>query len=99
MTDISAAAGPARPARMVSILELDPHTKARNAAETRFRWYGIIAIGIALSALVILLVSILSAGLSSYRQTFITIPVALDEAKLDKSGKRDPAELAKVTTI
>jgi phosphate transport system permease protein len=99
MTDIASASGPARAGRMASILELDPRTRARNAAETRFRWYGVIAIAIALTALVILLVSILTAGLSSYRQTFITIPVALDEAKLDKSGKRDPAEMSKVTTV
>jgi phosphate transport system permease protein len=97
MTDASIS--PAVPAGRASLLSLDPRTKRRNAAEARFKLYGIAAIIIAMLALLFLLVSILTAGLSSFRQTFITIPVELTEAKLDKSGTRDPAVMAKVTTV
>ena len=82
-----------------SLLTQDPRTKARNAAERRFRAYGLTAIVVALLALVWLLISIFSAGLPSFRQTFLTFPVTLDEAVLDKSGTRDMAVMSKVTTV
>lgn len=82
-----------------SLLTQDPRTKARNAAERRFRAYGLTAIVVALLALVWLLISIFSAGLPSFRQTFLTFPVTLDEAVLDKSGTRDIAVMSKVTTV
>ncbi|MCB2116226.1 MAG: phosphate ABC transporter permease PstA [Rhodobacteraceae bacterium] len=82
-----------------SLLTLDGRVKRRNAAEARFRAYGLTAIVIALLALVWLLFSILSAGSPAFRQTFITVPVMLDPAVLDKKGARDPADLSKVTTV
>lgn len=82
-----------------SLLTQDPRTKARNAAERRFRSYGLGAIVLALLALLWLLISIFSAGLPSFRQTFLTFPVTLDEAVLDKSGTRDIAVMSKVTTV
>ena len=82
-----------------SLLTVDAHTKKRNAAEKRFKTYGLIAICAGLLALVVLLTSILSDGLSSFRQSFVTIAVELPEAKLDKSGVRDPAVMAKVSTF
>ena len=81
------------------LLMPDARTKARNAAERRFRAYGLTAITLALAALVWLMISIFSAGLPAFKQTFITFPVMLDAAVLDKSGKLDPALMAKVTTI
>ena len=74
-------------------------SQARNNAESRFRAYGLTAIVVALLALVWLLISIFSAGLPAFRQTFIDIPVTVDAAIVDKDGKRDPAALAKVTTV
>lgn len=82
-----------------SLLTQDAGVRRRNAAERRFRAYGLTAIVIALAALAALLVSIFSAGLPAFRQTFITFPVTLEESVLDKSGTRDPAALAKVTTV
>lgn len=82
-----------------SLFAPDSRTRARNAAESRFRAYGLVAITLALAALVWLMISIFSAGLPAFRQTFIQIPVMLDPAVLDKSGHADPAEMAKVTTI
>ena len=82
-----------------SLFAQDPRTKQRNAAEKRFRAYGLSAIVVALLALVWLLISIFGNGLPAFRQTFLTFPVTLDAAILDKAGSRDPAELAKVTTV
>ena len=84
---------------MSSLFTQDPRTAARNAAEKRFRAYGVVAITLALAALVWLLVSIFSQGLPAFRQTFLTFPVALDAAVLDKAGHRQPAEMASVSTI
>ena len=84
---------------MSGLFTQDPLTRARNAAEKRFRSYGLTAIILALLALVWLLISIFGNGLPAFRQTFLTFPVTLDAASFDKSGHRDPAEMASVTTI
>jgi phosphate transport system permease protein len=83
----------------VSLFTQDPRTRARNATESRFRAYGLSAIVIALLALVWLLISIFSNGLPAFKQTFLTFPVTLDAAILDKTGSKDPAVIAKVTTL
>ena len=82
-----------------SLLVQDARTVRRNAAERRFRLYGLMAICLAMAALVWLLLSIFSQGLPAFRQTFLTFPVTLDAAVLDKAGNRNPAEMAEVTTI
>ncbi len=82
-----------------SLFTEDPRTRARNRAETRFRIYGLIATSTAILALVVLLISIMGTGLSAFSQTYLTLSVELPEAKLDKSGSRDPAVMAKVTTL
>lgn len=82
-----------------SLLTADARTLKRNAAEKRFRAYGVTAIAIAMIALVFLLVSIFSNGAGAFWQTYITLNVELPQAKLDKSGNRDPVELAKVSTF
>jgi phosphate transport system permease protein len=82
-----------------SLLEIDARTKKRNAQEARFRAYGFSAIAVAVVALVILLTSVLSSGLSAFQQTYITLELPLPEETLDKSGIRDPDIMAKVTTI
>jgi phosphate transport system permease protein len=66
-----------------SLLQTEPHTKKRNAAEKRFRMYGLSAIGIALIALVILLVSIIGNGASSFRQTYLSFPVTINAAEIE----------------
>ena len=87
------------PAPKASLLAVDTRTKRRNAAEKRFRAYGIVAIATGLVFLVLLLGSIIFKGVGAFQQTFITLDVELLEAKLDKNGNRDPAEMAKVTTF
>lgn len=99
MTDITAFESAPKAAGAKSILASDARTQKRNAAEARFRMMGLIAVIIGVLALVGLLASILSNGLSSFRQTYITLNVELDAAKLDKQGNRDVAEIAKVSTF
>ncbi|MGC4409686.1 phosphate ABC transporter permease PstA [Rhizobium rosettiformans] len=99
MTDITAFEAASKAAETKSILTSDARTRSRNAAEARFRMMGLIAVIIGVLALVGLLASILSNGLSSFRQTYISLDVNLDAAKLDKSGNRDRAEISKVSTF
>ncbi|HEV7437894.1 MAG TPA: phosphate ABC transporter permease PstA [Pseudorhizobium sp.] len=77
----------------------DARTRKRHAAERRFRLMGQLAVAIGVLALLGLLASILSNGLSSFRQTYITLEIYLDPGVLDKQGNRDPADIAKVTTF
>ena len=82
-----------------SLLIVDPHTRKRNAAEARFRAYGLSAIVISMLMLVVLLFTILTGGIGAFRQTYLEIPVTLDAAQLDKTGTRDPEQIKKVLTL
>ncbi|MEH6692902.1 MAG: phosphate ABC transporter permease PstA [Pseudorhizobium pelagicum] len=93
MTDMTAAT----PAKSPSASEA--RTRRRNASERRFRLMGLIAVAIGVLALVGLLVSIFANGASTFRQTYITLDIYLDPARLDKSGARDIEEISKVSTF
>ena len=95
MTDASAPVG----AGKGSLMAPDKRTAKRNAQEARFKVYGLVAVCIALLALVVLLVSIVSNGASAFFQTTIQIELQLDAERLDPEGNRDPAEMARVTTF
>ena len=82
-----------------SLFQPDSRTARRNAAESRFHSFGLLAVLISLAALVLLLASVLASGLGAFRQTYIHIPLTLSEAALDKSGTRDMQALKKVTTV
>ncbi|SLN40191.1 Phosphate transport system permease protein PstA [Falsiruegeria litorea R37] len=94
MTDASLPTGAKR-----SLIQLDARTKSRNAAEKRFRAYGIIAIGTGILCLVVLLSAILFNGIGAFQQTFVQVPVYLDPAKLDKKGERNLDDIKKVSTF
>ncbi|MFC0200091.1 phosphate ABC transporter permease PstA [Paracoccus rhizosphaerae] len=100
MTDMPIP-GTARPtpARRSSLIEVDPRTRRRNAAEKRFRTYGAVAIGIAVVALAVLLATIIRDGSGAFRQTYLSIPVTLDAERLDPKGNRDVAEMSSVLTL
>lgn len=82
-----------------SLHEIDARTKKRNAAEKRFRMYGVAAIATGIIFLIVLLFAILTNGLGAFQQTFINVPVYLDEAKLDKKGNRNIDDIKKVSTF
>jgi phosphate transport system permease protein len=75
--------------RAESILVPSRLMTRRNAAERRFRIYGIFAIGVSLAVLAIMLFTIFADGISSFRQTSVTFPVLLDAERLDPDGNRD----------
>ena len=82
-----------------SLLQLDARTRTRNAAETRFKAYGIIAIAFGLLMLAILVFKIVTRGAGAYQQTFIALEVELLAGKLDKKGNRNLDDIKKVSTF
>lgn len=95
MTDT--AQFPAKPAN--SILSGSAEMRRRNAAEARFKAYGLIAISISLGVLAIMLWTIFSDGVSAFRQAKLTFPITLSAEALDPKGNLNRDEMAKVTTI
>ncbi|PWJ19380.1 phosphate ABC transporter permease PstA [Jannaschia seohaensis] len=98
MTDATAET-PRRGSGTGSLMVPDARTAKRNAREKRFRLYGLVAVCTGILMLALLLTSILSAGLSAFRQTTIQVEVPLVAERLDPEGNRDPAQMAKVTTF
>ncbi|RYH03147.1 phosphate ABC transporter permease PstA [Salipiger sp. IMCC34102] len=86
-----------RPTR--SILSEDARTRKRNAAERRFKMYGMAALGVGIVFLVLLLTTIVRNGIPAFTQTFIVLEVPLPEATLDPNGERLEADLKKVSTF
>ena len=82
-----------------SLLTQSSRTKKRNAAEIRFRIYGLAAIALSLMMLLVLVATIFTKGVGAYQQTFATLEVELREDILDKKGNRNPAEIKKVPTF
>ena len=82
-----------------SLFNVSDKTKNRNAAERRFRIYGILAISIGLFMLLVLASTIILRGTSAFQQTFITLEVDLLESKLDKKGNRNIDDIKKVSTF
>lgn len=99
MTDIQADHSAAGTVTGRSLLNVGERTRKRNAAEKRFRLLGLAAVVFGILALLGLMTSILSNGLSSFNQTYISLEVYLDPAKLDKNGNRSPEDLRKITTF
>lgn len=100
MTDLSQSPAGAAPRKHGgSLLEQTPRTRKRNAAEARFRGYGIAAITAGLIMLLILVTTIVSKGTGAFQQTFVTLQVELLESKLDKKGERNIEDIKKVTTF
>ena len=99
MTDVTAASSAVTRPKAGSLFERGERTRSRHAAERRFRMLGLAAVTFGIVALFGLLGSILYNGTSSFWQTYVTLDIYLDPAKLDKSGNRDPEELQKLTTF
>ncbi|EKF18800.1 phosphate ABC transporter permease PstA [Nitratireductor pacificus] len=98
MTDLTASSALAG-AQGRSLFERGERTRRRHAAEKRFRMIGLAAVVFGILALFGLLGSILTNGVSSFRQTYVALDIHLDPAKLDKAGTRDPEALRKLTTF
>ena len=72
--------------------------KRRNAAERRFRFYGMLAISFAVACLGILFFTILSKGISAFQQTYIQIDIHFDSEQIDpKKSKSSPSNTSSTT--
>ncbi len=80
---------------MRSDADRDRHIKKRYAAERRFKFYGLLAIALAIGALTWLVVSIASTGYTAFVQTKIELEIYFDPQVIDPSGTRDAATLSK----
>lgn len=80
---------------MRSDADRDRQIKKRYAAERRFKFYGLLAIALAIGALTWLVVSISSTGYSAFVQTKIELEIYFDPQVIDPSGTRDAATLSK----
>jgi len=67
--------------------------RRRHASERRLKIYGLLAIGFALTALFILLFSVISKGYSAFQQTHINLEVHFDGEKIDPDGSRKTGDL------
>ena len=99
MTDATANPIPDAAPKGKSLLAQDDRTKRRNAAEKRFRAYGVAAISVGLLFLVALLWTIINNGTAAFTQTFINLDVELVEENLDPAGNRDLDDIHKVSTF
>ena len=88
MTDMTAKVPGAtnRPTREIVRSSL----KRRYAAERRFKFFGLLAVCLALAFLAIMLGNIVYKGHSAFIQTNIELRVHLDESIIDPQGHRDP---------
>ncbi len=69
--------------------------KKRHAKERRFKALGLLAIGLAVSALAWLLISIVGTGYKAFYQYDFTLEVEMTESILDPQQERDPDKLRK----
>lgn len=100
MTDATAPSAPGSDTRRFgSLLEESDRTRRRNAAERRFRVYGVLAISVGLIFLMALLIAIVRNGIPAFTQTYVTLQIELPAEKLDKNGNRNIDDLKKVSTF
>lgn len=59
--------------------------KRRHAKETRFKWYGRLAIAAAMLFLAVLLVRIVEQGHTAFYTHTVTVPVFMDPARVDRA--------------
>lgn len=87
MTDASVNTSDA-PKPKTSLHQTDARTRKRNAAEKRFKAYGVAAILVGITFLVILAVSIIRSGLPAFTQTVISVPFTLTQGQFDDAEKQ-----------
>jgi len=87
MTDVNMTPA-AAPKKKSSLLAQDARTRKRNAAETRFRMYGMAAIAVGLLFLVFLFASILRSGLPAFTQTVVDIEFTLTQEQFDTAESK-----------
>ncbi|MFN8832137.1 MAG: phosphate ABC transporter permease PstA [Labrys sp. (in: a-proteobacteria)] len=96
MTDIPVGRSPATSSRGIDISspEAMARIKARYNSEWRFRAYGIAAVIIAASFIVVLLGDTIMKAIPAFTQTRVTIAVNVKADVIDPAGTRDPSTIA-----
>ena len=67
--------------------------KARYRAETRFKWYGLSAIGLTALFLIVVLSDIVGKGYPAFFQNVMRLDVQLNPAEIDPKGTQDLAAI------
>jgi len=101
MSDLTAGgmATPAFAQPKSSLLKQTALVQKRNAAEARFKAYGIAAIAFSLATLAFMLFTIFHDGVSSFFQAKLNFPLELTAETLDPKGNRLREEMTSVTTV
>jgi phosphate transport system permease protein len=73
--------------------EAKSRLRRRYRSEARFKAYGIAALTVTTTFLVLLLSSIVTKGIPGFFQNYMVTDVLVDAAKVDPQGKGDPATL------
>jgi phosphate transport system permease protein len=73
--------------------QVTARVRSRYRAETRFRFYGLFAVGLTAMFLIIVLTDILIRGVPAFTQHWLRLEVMVDAAEIDPKGTRDPAEV------
>lgn len=95
MTDMSQSESVSGQSKSVADAERARKVKKRYAAERRFKFYGLLAIALALGALTWLVVSITAQGYTAFVQTKVELNVYFDPQVIDPDGNRDAKILSK----
>jgi len=95
MTDMSQSESVSGQSKSVADAERTRKVKKRYAAERRFKFYGLLAIALALGALTWLVVSITAQGYTAFVQTKVELNVYFDPQVIDPDGNRDAKILSK----
>ncbi len=72
-------------------------TKKRNAAETRFKWYGRISIAFGVACVLFLFTDIISKGIGAFSQTYINVEINFDAEQLNLTAQSSEAEIRKAS--
>lgn len=75
------------PASRGSLTAEDAHTRKRNAAEKRFRMYGVAAISVGVIFLAVLAFSIIRSGLPAFTHTVVSVELSLSQDQIDAAEK------------
>ncbi len=81
MTDMSMDSAP----RKGTLTSVDDRTKRRNAAETRFKAYGIAAILVGVTFLIVLAVSIVRSGIPAFTHTVVQAEFTLTQEQFEEA--------------
>ena len=79
---------------MDNLQKIQQSLTKRKRAESRFRWYGRIAIFIGLAAVMVLFTDIISKGHGAFQVSYIQLEVEYDQELIGVANMADPLQLA-----